>query len=92
MPAGWDVAAGGTACAAAGMGAGTVTHDPSAQSAAALERIAMAWIILEALVALLLAVFIVWFTMGGRRKPPARMPPGTPPSSDAGSVEESGKE
>jgi hypothetical protein len=30
----------------------------------------MAWILLEALVALILAVFIVWFTMGGRRKPP----------------------
>jgi hypothetical protein len=31
----------------------------------------MAWIFLEALVALLLAVFIVWWTMGPRRKPPA---------------------
>ena len=29
----------------------------------------MIWFLLEALVALLLAVFIVWFTMGGRRKP-----------------------
>jgi hypothetical protein len=49
------------------------------QSAATLESIAMAWIILEALVALLLAVFIVWFTMAGRRKPPPSLPPGSPP-------------
>ena len=32
----------------------------------------MGWILLEALVALLLAVFIVWFTMGGRRKEPSK--------------------
>jgi hypothetical protein len=30
----------------------------------------MVWFFIEAGVALLLAVFIVWFTMGGRRKPP----------------------
>ena len=30
----------------------------------------MEWILLEALVALLLAVFIVWFTLGGRRNEP----------------------
>jgi hypothetical protein len=48
------------------------------QSAATLESIAMTWIILEALVALLLAVFIVWFTMAGRRKPPPSLPPGSP--------------
>jgi hypothetical protein len=47
----------------------------------------MAWILLEALVALLLAVFIVWFTMGGRRKPPPRLPPSPRPSND-----ESGKD
>ena len=41
----------------------------------------MAWIILEALVALLLAVFIVWFTMAGRRKPPPSLPPGSPTSN-----------
>jgi hypothetical protein len=29
----------------------------------------MIWFLLEALVALLLAVFIVWFTMGWKRKP-----------------------
>ncbi|HEY7943105.1 MAG TPA: hypothetical protein VIH15_01215, partial [Casimicrobiaceae bacterium] len=34
---------------------------------------AMAWLLLEALVALLLAVFIVWFTMGGKRKEPPRV-------------------
>jgi hypothetical protein len=36
------------------------------------KSIAMIWFLLEALVALLLAVFIVWFTMGGKRK---RAPP-----------------
>ena len=30
----------------------------------------MIWFFIEAGVALLLAVFIVWFTMGARRKPP----------------------
>jgi len=30
----------------------------------------MGWILLEAGVALVLAILIVWFTMGGRRKPP----------------------
>jgi len=30
----------------------------------------MIWFFIEAGVALALAVFIVWFTMGGRRKPP----------------------
>ena len=30
----------------------------------------MVWIFIEAGVALALAIFIVWFTMGGRRKPP----------------------
>jgi len=53
---------GGTAAGAVTRaGPGTVTHDPtSAQSAATLESNAMAWILLEALVALSLAVFIVW--------------------------------
>ena len=31
----------------------------------------MIWFFIEAGVALALAIFIVWFTMGGRRKPPA---------------------
>jgi hypothetical protein len=30
----------------------------------------MVWFFIEAGVALALALFIVWFTMGGRRKPP----------------------
>jgi hypothetical protein len=32
----------------------------------------MGWILLEALVALLIAIGIVWWTMRGRRKEPAR--------------------
>ncbi|HEX5863700.1 MAG TPA: hypothetical protein VF014_05495 [Casimicrobiaceae bacterium] len=51
----------------------------TAATAAAMNlgrSIAMIWFLLEALVALLLAVFIVWFTMGGRRKP------STPPLDD----------
>lgn len=36
----------------------------------------MVWFFIEVLVALLLAVFIVWFTMGSRRKP-------TPPRHDS---------
>jgi hypothetical protein len=30
----------------------------------------MVWFFIEAGAALALAIFIVWFTMGGRRKPP----------------------
>jgi uncharacterized membrane protein YqiK len=30
----------------------------------------MVWFFIEVGVALALAIFIVWFTMGGRRKPP----------------------
>jgi len=30
----------------------------------------MVWFFIEAGVALALAIFIVWFTMGGKRKPP----------------------
>jgi len=32
----------------------------------------MIWFVIEALVALMLAVFIVWFTMGGKRASPPR--------------------
>ncbi len=39
----------------------------------------MGWILLEAGVALFLAVFIVWFTTGGRRKRP---PPAAQPGPD----------
>jgi hypothetical protein len=31
----------------------------------------MVWFFIEVGVALALAIFIVWFTMGGRRKPPS---------------------
>jgi hypothetical protein len=69
------------------MGARAVSQDTtSAQSAATQECIAMAWILLEALVALLLAVFIVWFTMGGRRKLPPRTPSDSRPPDDDGSA------
>ena len=33
----------------------------------------MEWFLLEALVALVIAVAIVWWTMGARRKPPPKM-------------------
>jgi hypothetical protein len=48
----------------------------AASNAASRQRRsdAMEWLLLEALVALSLAVFIVWFTMGGRRKNPPRPP------------------
>ncbi len=62
---------------AGGAGTRTVAQAAtSAQSAATQECIAMAWILLEALVALILAVFIVWFTMGGRasRRAPRNAP------------------
>lgn len=42
----------------------------------------MEWLLLEALVALALAAFIVWFTMGGKRKEPPRVAPEAP--DDAG--------
>jgi hypothetical protein len=34
----------------------------------------MVWFFIEVGVALLLAVFIVWFTMGGKRKAPPEAP------------------
>jgi hypothetical protein len=74
-------------------GPGTVAQDPrSAQSAATLESIAMAWILLEALVALLLAVFIVWFTIGGSRKPPPSLPPVSPTNAPPSTADESGED
>ena len=42
----------------------------------------MAWLLLEALVALLLAVFIVWFTMGGKRSKQPSAPPAQPKPAD----------
>ena len=51
---------------------GGVVQDASIASGTATinrrRRDAMEWIILEAGVALFLAVFIVWFTTGGKRK------------------------
>jgi len=46
----------------------------------------MEWLLLEALVALSLAVFIVWFTMGGKRKnpPPRPKDPGDSDGADGG--------
>jgi hypothetical protein len=44
----------------------------------------MGWLLLEALVALSLAVFIVWFTMGGKRKNPPRAPQDPIDRNDAG--------
>ncbi|HEX3136681.1 MAG TPA: hypothetical protein VHT22_03665 [Casimicrobiaceae bacterium] len=44
----------------------------------------MEWLLLEALVALALAVFIVWFTMGGKRKNPPRDPKDPSDGDDAG--------
>ncbi|HEX4523656.1 MAG TPA: hypothetical protein VH704_09065 [Casimicrobiaceae bacterium] len=63
-------------------GAGGVVMQPAmdATSTAASSRWKgepMEWLLLEALVALALAVFIVWFTMGGRRKNPPRAPKDT---------------
>jgi hypothetical protein len=57
-----------------GAGGGSVEHAaPSTASSARENRqesLAMVWFVIEAGVALLLAIFIVWFTMGGKRKPP----------------------
>ena len=43
----------------------------------------MEWLLLEALVALALAVVIVWFTMGGKRRSPPR-DPNDPSDGDGG--------
>jgi len=42
----------------------------------------MEWLLLEALAALSLAVFIVWFTVGGRRKDPRRAAPDSDDRTD----------
>jgi hypothetical protein len=46
----------------------------------------MGWILLEAGVALFLAVFIVWFTTGGKRKRPRL--PAPPASAEKGNPEQ----
>jgi hypothetical protein len=70
--------------ATGGASGGTVTQPAritsAAESAARAEcerrsPNAMEWIILEALVALLLAVIIVWWTMGPKRGKPSREAP-----------------
>ena len=38
----------------------------------------MIWFFIEAGVALALAIFIVWFTMGGKRQRPRNPPPEAP--------------
>jgi hypothetical protein len=60
-----------------GRGVGTVVHAASAANSSAItNRLGssrspyMAWIILEAFVALALGLFIVWWTMSGRRRHP----------------------
>jgi hypothetical protein len=64
--------------AGAGAGGATVWQPPIAmhrQAAAAARRRrrrngTMGWILLEGLVALVIGIAIVWWTMGARRKPP----------------------
>jgi hypothetical protein len=43
----------------------------------------MVWFLIEAGVALMLAVFIVWFTMGGKRSTPPRTSPPAAPGKEA---------
>ena len=66
----------------AGAGGATVWQPPNAahrQAAAAARRRrrrngTMGWILLEGLVALVIGIAIVWWTMSARRKPPAPGP------------------
>jgi hypothetical protein len=44
----------------------------------------MIWFFIEAGVALALAIFIVWFTMGLKRKPPPATPQEHPDGDDRG--------
>ena len=64
---------------------GSVLHAahsaPSAAQAILGRCLAVVWFFIEVLVALLLAVFIVWFTMGGKRKP-------SPPSAEGDQEEQ----
>jgi len=66
------------ATGAGATGGGAVWHAASNAPAAAISRErrrrTMEWIYLEALIALLLFVGIVWWTMGARRKPDAEAP------------------
>jgi hypothetical protein len=65
---------------ARGGGAGGVTWQPAAMSTATTQATlrngrTMGWIYLEAAVALAIAIGIVAWTMGARRKPDANTPP-----------------
>jgi hypothetical protein len=61
-----------------GVGGATVWHAASAKPKAIAvnardgqrKGVAMGWILLEAFVALVIAVAIVWWTMSARRRPP----------------------
>jgi hypothetical protein len=59
-----------------------VTHAATSTVAVAMASLrrhdAMGWILLEAGVALFLAVFIVWFTTGGKSKRPNAPAPPAP--------------
>jgi hypothetical protein len=70
-------ASGGAGTGDGGAGGGVTQPATNvASNAASRQRKgdAMEWLLLEALVALSLAVFIVWFTMSGKRKGPPRAP------------------
>ena len=60
------------------------TRAASATTTHLERRDTMEWVLLEAGVALALAVFIVWFTMGGRRRDPPRG--SDPPAGGDGST------
>lgn len=81
--AGGDGTTGAGVTAGGGEGSGgTVTHPAATRSTDTARTVsarrergspkAMEWFLLEALVALLLAVGIVWWTMGLKRKKPPR--------------------
>ena len=80
---------GGIARGGAGGGV-TQAATPKASATVSTRRRSegMEWLLLEALVALALAVFIVWFTMGGKSK----APPGAQGSSEGnGANDEQGR-
>ena len=80
---GWVVtAAEGAALGTLGGNVLQAAHSAPTAAQAALGRSwVMVWFFIEVLVALLLAVFIVWYTMGGKRKP-------SPPSADGDQEEQ----
>jgi hypothetical protein len=68
-------AGGGAGGAIAHPASSTATHAAARQPRRSEGRGRMGWILLEALVALLIAVGIVWWTMGPKRKTRRRDPP-----------------